>query len=49
MVRAMSNNHYSLLRTTEAAFGIETYLGHAADSDKGVMTMTPLFATGDSQ
>jgi phospholipase C len=42
-------NHYSLLRTTEAAFGIETYLGHAADSDKGVMTMTPLFATGDSQ
>lgn len=37
-------NHYSLLRTTEAAFGIPTYIGHAADSDKGVKTMTPLFA-----
>lgn len=39
-------NHYSLLRTTEAAFGIEEYLGHAADADKGVVTMTPLFAVG---
>ncbi len=38
-------NHYSLLRTTEAAFGIKTYLGHAADADKGVVTMAPLFAT----
>jgi len=37
-------NHYSLLRTTEAAFGIDRYLGHAADTDKGVVTMTPLFA-----
>ncbi len=37
-------NHYSLLRTTEAAFGIVRYLGHAADTDKGVVTMTPLFA-----
>lgn len=37
-------NHYSLLRTTEAAFGITTYLGHAADTDKGVRAMTPLFA-----
>jgi hypothetical protein len=37
-------NHYSLLRTTEAAFGITTYLGHAADKDKGVLAMTPLFA-----
>jgi hypothetical protein len=37
-------NHYSLLRTTEAAFGITTYLGHAADADKGVKAMTPLFA-----
>lgn len=37
-------NHYSLLRTTEAAFGIDEYLGHAADADKGVVTMTPLFA-----
>jgi len=39
-------NHYSLLRTTEAAFGIDEYLGHAADTDKGVVTMTPLFAVG---
>jgi phospholipase C len=38
-------NHYSLLRTIESAFGIDKYLGHAADSDKGVATMTPLFAT----
>ena len=37
-------NHYSLLRTTEAAFGINEYLRHAGDSDKGVVTMTPLFA-----
>ena len=37
-------NHYSLLRTIEAAFGIDQYLGHAADSGKGVVTMTPLFA-----
>jgi phospholipase C len=37
-------NHYSLLRTIEAAFGIDEYLGHAADERKGVMTMTPLFA-----
>jgi phosphatidylinositol-3-phosphatase len=36
-------NHYSLLRTIEAAFGINTYLGHAADVDKGVVTMTRLF------
>ena len=37
-------NHYSLLRTTEAAFGITDYLGHAADKDKGVVVMAPLFA-----
>ena len=37
-------NHYSILRTTEAAFGIDQYLAHAADTDKGVVTMTPLFA-----
>jgi len=37
-------NHYSLLRTTEAAFAIDEYLGHAADTDKGVVTMAPLFA-----
>jgi phospholipase C len=38
-------NHYSLLRTTEAAFGMTEFLGHAADTAKGVVTMTPLFAT----
>lgn len=38
-------NHYSLLRTIESAFGIDAYLGHAADTGKGVVTMTPLFAT----
>ncbi|HEY2444947.1 MAG TPA: alkaline phosphatase family protein [Rhizomicrobium sp.] len=37
-------NHYSLLRTTEDAFGIHEYLGHAADSAKGVVSMAPLFA-----
>ncbi len=37
-------NHYSLLRTTEALFGINEYLGHAADEKAGVVTMTPLFA-----
>ena len=37
-------NHYSLLRTTEAAFGITEYLGHAADGQKGVVSMGPLFA-----
>ena len=37
-------NHYSLLRTVEDAFGIAEHLGHAADSDKGVVAMTPLFA-----
>jgi phospholipase C len=37
-------NHYSLLRTIETAFGIDEYLGHAADESSGVATMTPLFA-----
>lgn len=37
-------NHYSLLRTTEAAFGIDEYLGHAADESHGVVTMSALFA-----
>jgi hypothetical protein len=37
-------NHYSLLRTTEAAFGINEYLGQAANANKGVVTMGPLFA-----
>jgi len=37
-------NHYSLLRTVEDAFGISEHLGHAADTDKGVVSMAPLFA-----
>ena len=36
-------NHYSLLRTSEDAFGIHHYLGYAADTSKGVVSMTPLF------
>ena len=38
-------NHYSLLRTLEDAFGLRAHLGHAADEAKGVVSMTPLFAT----
>lgn len=37
-------DHYSLLRTTEAAFGIQSFLGAAAKGDDGVVAMTPLFA-----
>jgi hypothetical protein len=37
-------NHYSLLRTLEDVFGITEHLGHAADVDKGVVSMTPLFS-----
>ena len=37
-------NHYSLLRTIEDAFGIGQHLGHAADTQKGVVPMVPLFA-----
>ena len=36
-------NHYSLLRTIEDAFGVGEHLGHAAETDKGVRPMTPLF------
>jgi hypothetical protein len=36
-------NHYSLLRTIEDAFGIGEHLGHAADTDKGVVPMVKLF------
>lgn len=39
-------NHYSLLRTTESAFGISEYLGHAADQQGGVRVMSRLFAVG---
>lgn len=37
-------NHYSLLRSIEAAFGLSEFVGHAADTSDGVATMTPLFA-----
>jgi phospholipase C len=37
-------NHYSLLRTIEDAFRLPEHLGHAADEDKGVVAMAPLFA-----
>jgi phosphatidylinositol-3-phosphatase len=37
-------NHYSLLRTLEDAFRLPEHLGHAADEDKGVVAMAPLFA-----
>ncbi len=38
-------NHYSMLRTFEDAFGIREHLGHAADADKGVVSMVRLFRT----
>ena len=37
-------NHYSLLRTTEDAFGIYEYLNFAGDTADGVKPMTSLFA-----
>ncbi|HEX3406525.1 MAG TPA: alkaline phosphatase family protein [Caulobacteraceae bacterium] len=42
-------NHYSLLRTMEDAFGIRAHLRYAGASDKGVVAMTPLFATAAQQ
>ena len=36
-------NHYSLLRTTEDAFGINEYLNGASDTSQGVKPMTKLF------
>jgi phosphatidylinositol-3-phosphatase len=39
-------NHYSLLRTTETAFGIEEHLRNAANTAGGVVDMAPLFAVG---
>ncbi len=44
LVDAHPYNHYSLLRTIESAFGIFEHLGHAADFDRGVTGMSPLFA-----
>jgi phospholipase C len=37
-------NHYSLLRTTETAFGIEEHLHHAGNAAAGVVDMAALFA-----
>jgi phospholipase C len=36
-------NHYSLLRTTETAFGIDEHLANAGNSQAGVIDMTRLF------
>jgi phosphatidylinositol-3-phosphatase len=49
VVDATPYNHYSLLRTTEDAFGIAEYLKAAGDTDKGVKPMTKLFATPNHQ
>jgi phosphatidylinositol-3-phosphatase len=46
VIDATPYNHYSLLRTTESAFGSSEYLGHAADQDGGVKVMSLLFAVG---
>ncbi len=37
-------NHYSLLRTTETAFGIEEHVRYAANIAAGVVDLAPLFA-----
>lgn len=37
-------NHYSLLRTTEDAFGIHEHLNYAGEINNGVKPLTPLFA-----
>jgi hypothetical protein len=39
-------NHYSLLRTTEDAFGIHEYLNQAGNTAQGVKPMRSLFAPG---
>lgn len=44
VIDATPYNHYSLLRTTESAFGIDQFLGHAGDRAAGVVEMAPLFA-----
>jgi phospholipase C len=44
IIDATPYNHYSLLRTTEDAFGINEYLNQAGDSANGVKPMTKLFA-----
>lgn len=40
-------NHYSLLRTTEEAFGIHEYLHLANRTDAGIKPLTPLFSVSD--
>lgn len=42
-------NHYSLLRTTEDAFGIHEYLNTANSTELGVKPLAPLFANISSQ
>lgn len=49
VVDATPYNHYSLLRTTEDAFGIHEYLNYAGDTEHGVKPMTSLFATSENQ
>jgi phosphatidylinositol-3-phosphatase len=44
VVDATSYNHYSLLRTTEEAFGLSEHLNNAGNTATGVKSMTPLFA-----
>ena len=43
VVDATPYNHYSLLRSTEEAFGISEYLQAAGDTANGVKSMTSLF------
>jgi phospholipase C len=42
-------NHYSLLRTTETAFGIDEHLRSAANTQAGVVDMGALFAVATAQ
>jgi phosphatidylinositol-3-phosphatase len=44
VVDSKAYNHYSLLRTTEEAFGISEYLNYAGDAASQVKPMTPLFS-----
>lgn len=44
-----SYNHYSLLRTTEDAFGIYEYLNYAGARERGVKPLTPLFSKAISK
>ena len=37
-------NHYALLRTMQDAFGLRPYLGHAGETENGVVAMDRLFA-----